>query len=134
MFGGGSTAKGPRDTAVEEQKSAATKPVFRGKAKLNTGAATTAEEATTVNYDFSKMKLSSATATGVKKEGEDRTRKDGERRGPPRKAAANDFSDDDGFEVVKEKKKEPRARRQYEEPSFGGGKPMFTRGGGNRDK
>lgn len=93
------------------------------------------EETATVNYDFSKMKLSAATATGVKKDGEERPpRKEGERRGPPRKAFGNDFSDDDGFEVVKEKKKEPRVKRQHEEPSFGGGKPMFTRGGGKPDK
>jgi len=42
------------------------------------------------------------------------------------------FGDED-FEVVTEKVNKPREpRREFEEPTFGGGKPMFTRGGDNR--
>jgi len=41
------------------------------------------------------------------------------------------MNEDDDFEVVTEKKK-VAPRREFEEPKFGGGMPMFTRGGDNR--
>jgi len=59
----GAAAKGARDPADEENKTAysaatkpATKPVFKGKAKLNTGGASNEEvQNSRMNYDFSKM-------------------------------------------------------------------------------
>jgi len=74
MFGGGSTAKGPRDAAPEQTKAAPKKPVFQGRAKLDTGAATVEEVSNSrMNYDFSKMKLSAATSGAKRVEGEERT-------------------------------------------------------------
>mmetsp|Transcript_10572 Transcript_10572/g.13066 ORF Transcript_10572/g.13066 Transcript_10572/m.13066 type:complete len:223 (+) Transcript_10572:125-793(+) len=43
MFGSGSTAKGPRDAAPTEEAKVMKKPVFTGKAKLNTGLVATEE-------------------------------------------------------------------------------------------
>lgn len=134
MFGGGSTAKGPRDAAPAEEVKVMKKPVFTGKAKLNTGGASNEEVANSrMNYDFSRMNMSAAT-TGKRAEGEQRQpRAEGERRGPPRNAASSGFDDDDEFEVVKEKKKGAGQRRGFDDESgFGSGMPTFTRGGGNR--
>jgi len=84
MFGGGSMARGPRgddEPRAEENKPAATKPVFRGKAKLNTGAASNEEVAgSRMNYDFSKMNMSAATNAERRGEGEDGKPRDGARR------------------------------------------------------
>lgn len=118
----GAAAKGARDAeaGTEEKKTEAKKPVFKGKAKLNTGP-TSSEPAASMSYDFSKMNMSAATTK--KTEGADgQDRPQGERR-----RAAATFNDDDDFEVVAEKKKQPR--RNFEEPKFGGGMPSFTRGG-----
>ena len=128
MFTGASIAKGPRENAPEEKKerTPAQKPVFKGKAKL--GGAPNEEVANSrMNYDFSRMQLASASSTAAKKEGGAREGGDRQNRGPREARAA---FDDDGFEVVKEKKKVTAPRRNAEEPSFGGGMPMFTRGGG----
>ena len=94
-------------------------PVFRGKAKLNTGAATQQDDVGRMNYDFSKMRMSAATSkrTGEAGEGGDGQR----RRGDDGARNANAFDDD--FEVVREKK-----RGGGGAPSFGGGKPNFFRG------
>ena len=143
MFSGGAAARGPRvagedgATGGEEVKAAATKPVFRGKAKFQTGGASNEEvNNSRMNYDFSKMRMSAATTkTAVGPDGERQGgERDGERRGGQR-GGNRDFGgaafDDDDFEVVSDvKKKAPR--RNFEEPTFGGGKPMFTRGGENR--
>lgn len=123
QFSFGAAAKGAREeNAPEEKKTMATKPVFKGKAKLNTGPAATEDAAGSMSYDFSKMRMSAATTKkteGAEGQGE----RGGERRGP------RTFGDDDDFEVVAEKKKP--VRKNYEEPKFGGGMPSFTRGGAN---
>lgn len=96
-----------------------------------------------MNYDFSKMRMSAATskvAGAPGEEGENRAAgADGERRGGPRgvhRGADGPMFGDEDFEVVAEKVKKPfvprEGRREFEEPTFGGGKPMFTRGGDNR--
>lgn len=124
QFSVGASAKGARDdqAAPEEKRPVATKPVFKGKAKLNAGPLASDEVQT--SYDFSRMQISSSTAK--KTEGGDRQAKpEGERRGP--RAAGFGASFDDDFEVVAEKKKPQR--RNFEEPKFGGGMPSFTRGG-----
>jgi len=135
MQWGGSTANGPRTengTDGGEERKQATKPVFRGKAKLNLGGASN-EEVGRMNYDFSKMNMSSANA--ARKEGEEgeegkpRAERPAREMGRPGNRQMPVFEEaDDDFEVVKEKeKKAPRER--FEEPTFGGGKPMFSRGG-----
>ena len=95
-------ARGPRgddEPRAEENRPAATKPVFRGKAKLNTGAAATEEAAgSRMNYDFSKMNMSAATNKEARGEGEAGRPRDGERKPPS-------YDDDFDFEVVKEKEK-----------------------------
>ena len=81
-----------------------------------------------MNYDFSRMNVAAATSKRTEGQGgEGRQGGDGERRGPPRQGPPAGFDDDD-FEVVREAKKRGN-RRPAEEPSFGGGMPMFTRGG-----
>lgn len=72
MFSGGAAARGPRVEGEafsafpahdEEIKTAKTKPVFRGKAKFNTGGASNEEvNNSRMNYDFSKMNMSAATS------------------------------------------------------------------------
>ena len=125
MFGGGAMARGPREDkpAGEEIKMGGTKPVFRGKAKLNLGGAGNDDVSNSrMNYDFSKMNMSAAST----KKPEGAAGEGGKREAPA-------FDDDEDFETVKEKEKRaPRPKRDFEEPQFGGGKPMFTRGGGNR--
>ena len=131
-------ARAPGESFGVEEKKAATKPVFRGKAKLG-GASNEEVQNSRMNYDFSRMNMSAATSG--KKEGEEgQDGQTGERRGEGNRtrqgagaqAQRNPFGDDDDFEVVREKpKKQPR---QFEEPSFDGGKPMFTRGGSNRQQ
>lgn len=79
-----------------------------------------------MNYDFSKMNMSAATTKAA--EGETRG-PDGERRRGP--GQGRSFNEDDDFEVVTDVKKKP-PRRNFEEPTFGGGMPTFTRGGENR--
>jgi len=129
----GMAARGPREplAAPEESKGPAKMPVFTGKAKLKQAnpVATEEETGSRMHYDFSRMGMSAAT-TGKKPDGEQRGEGEFGRR-------AADYSDDDDFAVVQEKKKAvPRPPREGEhgEPAFGGGKPMFTRGGGNRDQ
>jgi len=135
MFSNSSAARGPREGPTfgqEENKTggAPKMPIFKGKAKLNKEVvATTEESGTRMNYDFSRMGMSAAT-TGKKPEGEGF---DGESRHPAAKAGSGNFSDDDDFEVVKAKEKVVRPRFEGE-PTFGGGMPSFTRGGGNRDQ
>ena len=100
MFGGGAAAKGQRDDrpAGEENKMAATKPVFRGKAKLNTGGASNDEvNNSRMNYDFSRMKMSAATTKKTEGAAGEGGQKVGERRQAP------SFDDDEYFETVKEK-------------------------------
>lgn len=125
----GAAAKGARDPDApeEEKRVEAKKPVFKGKAKLNTGIVQENTGAGSMSYDFSKMNMSAATTK--KTEGADgQSKPDGERRRP----APPSFNDDDDFEVVKEKVKAPREnRRPAEEPRFGGGMPSFSRGGAN---
>ena len=133
MFSGMSAAKGPRDAPQEESKGSGPKmPIFKGKAKLNTGpTAVSDSKGPSTNYDFSRMGMSAAT-TGKRAEGgaAGEQKGDGERRRPAAKAQ---FSDDEDFEVVREKKK-PQRRQFDGDSAFGGGKPSFTRGGGNRDQ
>lgn len=143
MFSGGAAARGPRvagedgATGGEEVKAAATKPVFRGKAKFQTGGASNEEvNNSRMNYDFSKMRMSAATTkTAVGPDGERQGgERDGERREGQRggnRGFGGAAFDDDDFEVVSDVKKKP-PRRNFEEPTFGGGMPMFTRGGENR--
>ena len=90
----GAAAKGARDPAEEENKTVsaaamkpATKPVFKGKAKLNLGGASNEEvQNSRMNYDFSKMNMSAATAKkaegaeGADGEGRPAGQRDGERR------------------------------------------------------
>lgn len=143
MFMSGATAKGARvegearqDEEAKEPRQA-TKPVFRGKAKFNTGGASNDEvQNSRMNYDFSKMRMSAATTKT--KEGE--KREDGEegeqreRRQPGAPKRMMDFQQDDDFEVVAEKpKRQPGHNRAAGEGvnnmDFGRGKPSFTRGG-----
>ena len=116
----GAAAKGAREEQEPaEERKAATKPVFKGKAKLNTGPL--APEVGAVSYDFSKMSMSAATTKKTEgAEGEDKP--EGERR-----RAAPSYAFDDDFEVVKEKVKP--VRKTFEEPTFGRGMPSFSRGG-----
>lgn len=138
MFSGGAAARGPRvageegATGGEEFKASATKPVFRGKAKFQTGGASNEEvNNSRMNYDFSKMNMSAATTKTVGPDGERvGGERDGERRGGQRPANGPMFEEDD-FEVVTDVKKQA-PRRTFEEPKFGGGMPSFTRGGENR--
>ena len=90
----GAAAKGARDPAEEENKTVsdafmkpATKPVFKGKAKLNLGGASNEEvQNSRMNYDFSKMNMSAATAKKAEGaefadgEGRPAGQRDGERR------------------------------------------------------
>ena len=73
MFSGASAARGPREAAAQEENKTGAgpkMPVFKGKAKLNTGGATNEEvSGSRMNYDFSRMGMSAATA-GKKPEGE----------------------------------------------------------------
>lgn len=119
----GAAAKGAREEgepAAEERK-AATKPVFKGKAKLNTGPV--AADVGGVSYDFSKMSMSAATTKKAEgAEGEEKPARE-------RRPGAPTFAYDDDFEVVAEKKK--AVRKPFEEPKFGGGMPSFSRGGAN---
>jgi len=118
--------------AREEGKGPATKPVFRGKAKLG-GASNEEVQNSRMNYDFSKMNMSAATNGEKREEGEGGNRERPYNRN--RDGAIPSLADDDDFEVVAEKpKKEFVPRSNFEEPSFGGGKPMFTRGGNNRQE
>ena len=138
MFMSGATAKGARVEGearpVEEAKApSATKPVFRGKAKFNTGGASNEEmQDSRMNYDFSKMRMSAATAKKAEGEGEKGEGEQRERRQPGAPKRMMDFQDDEDFEVVKDKpKRQPVQNRggDFENVDFGRGKPTFTRGG-----
>lgn len=106
-------------------------PIFRGKAKLNTGAPKEEESVPSKqNYDFSSMKMSAATAKGPKAEGAAEGTKPKEQKERRQRASQGDdgFGSDDGFEVVTEKKRLPAKRGgDFSDASFG--KPSFTRGG-----
>jgi hypothetical protein len=142
MFSGGAAARGPRaageGTEEVRMNAGATKPVFRGKAKLVAGGASNEEvNNSRMNYDFSKMNMSAATtkvagAPGAEGENRPEGQRDGERRGYQGRGETQPamFEEDD-FEVVAEKKKTV-PRRDFAEPTFGGGMPMFTRGGTDR--
>lgn len=121
------------DRGGEENKAAPTKPVFTGKGKFKTGGGAAnnepASNTPSMNYDFSKMRMSAAKSGGGNRQGgdndENRGDNDGERRrGGPRQGGAaagmqqsnsRTFGDDDDFEVVTDKKK--------------GGSGGFRRGG-----
>lgn len=137
MFSGGAAARGPRnaqDGNEEAKTTTATKPVFRGKGKFATGGATNEEMANSrMNYDFSKMRMSAATSktSGAGNDGEKRdgNRNNDSRKGPRQAQMQSSAAEDDDFEVVTDKKK-TAPRRGFAEPTFGGGMPTFTRGGG----
>jgi len=141
MFMSGATAKGARTEGENKDEEAkaptqATKPVFRGKAKFNTGGASNDEvQNSRMNYDFSKMRMSAATTKtkegekgGDGEQGEQRQRREP---GAPKRMM--DFSQDDDFEVVQDKpKRQPGHNRGnqggVDNMDFGRGKPSFTRG------
>lgn len=142
MFMSGAPARGARvegEARQDEEAKApvqATKPVFRGKAKFNTGGATNDEvQNSRMNYDFSKMRMSAATTKtkdGEKVEGEQGEQRERRQPGAPKRMM--DFQQDDDFEVVAEKpKRQPGHNRAAGEGvdnmDFGRGKPSFTRGG-----
>jgi hypothetical protein len=70
-FGAATTgARGPEEGQMNiEERKAATKPVFRGKARLG-GASNEEVQNSRMNYDFSRMNMSAAT-TGKREEGQD---------------------------------------------------------------
>ena len=139
IYSFGASTKGARAAGdePEENKSTtqATKPVFKGKAKFLAGGATNEEVANSrMNYDFSKMRMSAATSKKTEggADGEQRNRDGDERRGAGPRTMGFDDEDED-FEVVREKKKTTQRRGgDFAEPTFGGGKPSFMRGGGAR--
>lgn len=132
VFGGfTSTTTSGKAAGAQEERKQAKKPVFFGKAKLNTGGASNDEMANSrMNYDFSKMGLSQAKGkrTDPPKEGEEEAPQQ-QRRGPPRASqpASADMFDDDGFESVTEKKRTTQ-RRGFGDSAFGQGAPQFSRG------
>lgn len=142
MFMSGATAKGARvegEARQDEEAKApvqATKPVFRGKAKFNTGGASNDEvQNSRMNYDFSKMRMSAATTKthdDEKAEGAEGEKRERRQPGAPKRMM--DFQQDDDFEVVADKpKRQPGQNRPdgegVDNMDFGRGKPSFTRGG-----
>lgn len=114
------SARNEQRPGGEERKAGATKPVFTGKGKFKTGGAANEEPANpSMNYDFSKMRMSAAKSGGGNRTGEagdGENRGDGERRrgGPKQMQGSNSRTfggDDDDFEVVTDKKKGAGFRR-----------------------